>query len=121
MLHKDRHWNLEGVDSPETLACMLTEFTWPLCQAMQLGQYIVANDSASAQAGQEYAMLRPDPDDCSWLIQVQYITLSWCTEAAATEILRALARGEYDLHRLDQVSSGRFASTERHGFGPLCI
>lgn len=42
MLHKIQNWILKGVESPETLACMLTEFTWPLCQAMRMGEYVIS-------------------------------------------------------------------------------
>lgn len=121
MWHSKRYWSLSLAESAERLAHQLTEFTWTGCQAMQLGQYLLANDATSPDGAQEYGVLRQDPNDASRLIQIESITFSWCTEEQALELLQAMLRGEFDLNVLGHVQRSRFHAPERHGFCPLCL
>lgn len=120
MLHSKRIWTLSTVASAEELAHKLIHYSWTGCQAFQLGGYLFANDSTSADGAQEYAVLRPSAADGNELVQVDSITFSWCTEVNALEIILRIIAGDYDSIVYGSVSRSRFQSASEHGVCWLC-
>ena len=56
MLHKNRTWFLTRVDSPESLASMLVDQVWTVCQGWQIEQYLLLNDATCPDGAQEYGI-----------------------------------------------------------------
>jgi len=96
-MHTKRRWVISPVESAEELARMLTEHTWCLCNGFELGGYWFLNDATHEDAPAEYAVVKKQgPGLGRQPLQVESITMSWCTMAEACEhICRAIA-GEYD-------------------------
>ena len=60
MIHTKRRWMVSVVDSPQTLAEMLTDRTWTLCSGFTVAgheEYLFLNDAFHADGAQEYAVL----------------------------------------------------------------
>lgn len=86
MLHPKRLFQVAQVASAEELATKLTEMTWVLCQAFELEGLLFANDSASEDGAQEYAVFRGEE-------QVESVTFGWCNEARALELIGEIQAG----------------------------
>ncbi len=107
MFHSKRRWCVAPVENAEVLAEKLTEHTWTLCTAFQLGgpacpcpsdrraagSYLFLNDATSEDGAQEYAVLKVAK---AAYIQIESITFSWCTRERALELIRQVLAGKFD-------------------------
>ncbi len=119
MLHSKRIWSVSFVASAEVLAHKLVHYTWTGCQAFQLGSYLFANDSTSADGAQEYAVLRASSGD-EELVQVESITFSWCDDVKALEMVLRILAGDCDSIIYGTASRSRFQPASDHGVCCLC-
>ena len=76
MLHTRRRWAITDVTSADELARLLTEHTWTLCTGFAFRGYLFLNDSTSADAIQEYAVVKKDGPSREPR-QVESWTVSW--------------------------------------------
>jgi len=117
MLHKNRVWCVNDIDSVEKLAEILTEQTFTLCSGFRYGGYLFLNDSFSEDGAQEYGVIKEATGK-----QVESITFSWCNYEEALRLIRDIVRGDCD----DQEWDGgidltvQVQSPEQHGTCPLC-
>lgn len=120
MLHKSRIWSITPAESPESLAYMLTQQTWVLCSAFQLGNYFYLNDATSADGAQEYGVVRmfTRPE---LLVQVESITFSWCSIEAALELIQKINANEFDSQLLGRISARQVQTADEHGSCHLCV
>lgn len=119
MLHRNRIWTVTQVDSAESLAVKLSQFTWTGCQAFLLDDHIYANDATSGDGAQEYAVLKASSDGSS-LIQIESIAFSWCTELQALSLIHRVSAGDFDSSMLCRVSRARFQTSAEHSVCNLC-
>ena len=119
MLHSNRSWSLQTIDTRERLAYKLARLTWTSCQAFQVQGYIFANDSTGPYGAQEYAVLRPIPDELK-LVQIETITFSWCSEITALELIVQACVGNFDANRFEEIARSRFQTDAEHGRCPFC-
>ena len=114
MFHSKRRWVVAPVESAEELARMLTEQTWCLCNGFELGGYWFLNDATHEDGAAEYAVVKKQGPDGQPL-QVESITMSWCTTVEACNHIRRAIAGEYD--DADYVSSVApvIEAPEQHG------
>ena len=95
MFHSKRGWVVVPAESAEELARMLTEQTWCLCNGFELGGYWFLNDATHEDGAAEYGIVKKDGPDGRPL-QVESITVSWCTAQEALNHVRRAMAGEYD-------------------------
>ena len=119
MWHSNRSWSLQTIDSRERLAFKLAHLTWTSCQAFQVDGYIFANDSTGPDGAQEYAILRPIPDELK-LVQIETVTFSWCSEVKALELIVQACIGNFDANRFEEIARSRFQTDAEHGRCPFC-
>lgn len=117
MLHKNRRWVVADVGSAEELAKMLTERTYTLCAGFRYGGYLFLNDSFSEDGAQEYGVIKEATGK-----QVESITFSWCDYERALQLIREIARGDFDAEGgFSGISLAvQVEALERHGACPLC-
>jgi hypothetical protein len=96
MVHAHRTWCISAAESAEELARLLTEHTWTLCTAFELGGYIFANDSFSEDGAAEYAVLKRPTQVSDPYLQVESITFSWCDRTQALDHIRHVLSGAGD-------------------------
>lgn len=118
MLHRNRVWGVVEATQHPTLAAMLTDHTWTLCTGFRLGNYLLLNDSTSADAAQEYAVVRSDTGE-----QLESLTVSWMKFPQMLAHINCIVRGEYDhlglgLGAIDVASQVQPA--DQHGRCPAC-
>ncbi len=119
MMHENRQWCVKPVASPEELAGMLTESTWCLCDGFELEGYWFLNDATGADGAQEYAIVKIDgPGEVP--VQVESITMSWCTEQKALGHIRETIAGEYDDHEFAAEVRPQIDSPEEHSTCRFC-
>ena len=107
-------------DLPTQLAEWLTERTWTLCTGFAIGNYLFLNDATSEDGGQEYAVVKKPATAGEPYLQVESITMSWCSkEEALTYVEKALAGG-MDGEDFIRVISPRLQSPSEHGRCPHC-
>ena len=70
MIHDKRVFMVNEVATVAELAENVTQHTWTLCTAFQLGDLFFLNDSFSEDGAQEYAVVRDGR-------QIESITFSW--------------------------------------------
>lgn len=119
MLHSKRIWTLTEVETPQELACELTQFAWTGCRAMVLQGYVFANDSTSPNGAQEYAILKPHSSGNA-LVQIESITFSWCSEDHALELITRICAGMFDGFEHVRIRRERFQTRAEHRFCNLC-
>lgn len=119
MLHHDRVWYLSTVDSAEKLARMLTEQTWCLCSGFELGGYWFLNDATHEDSAQEYAVVKKDGPDGQPL-QVESITMSWCSYNEGLDYIRRAIAGEYDDADYAVAVDACVETPDQHGRCHLC-
>lgn len=119
MMHRRRTWCVGPVASAEELARMLTEITWCLCNGFELDGYWFLNDATSEDGAQEYAVVKKEGPNGT-PVQVESITMSWCSEAQALEHIRKSVAGEYDNSDFAMNVSPQIDLPEEHGRCPLC-
>ena len=114
MMHKNRSWCVAEVQSAEELARMLTEMTWTPCTAFALGGYLWLNDSTSPDGAQEYAAIKKSGPNGKPL-QVESITVGWCSYERALEHIQRTLRGEDDANEFAREVSPVLEAPEIHG------
>ena len=119
MLHSNRVWCVNPVESAEELARKLTETTWCCCTAFTLGGYGWLNDSTSPDGAQEYAVLKGDGGQGA-PVQIESITFGWCDEATALDFIRRTLAGHDDRNDFRRDVAPRMESPEQHGRCPHC-
>ena len=119
MLHKKRRWQVRRAASADELAGHLTGSTWCLCTGFELEGYWFLNDAISEDSAQEYAVVK-QPGPGGKAIQVESITMSWCTYAEALAYIRRTVAGDFDDSLLACEVSPRIESPDQHGRCPLC-
>lgn len=117
MLHTKRRWCVAPVASAEVLAEKLSEHTWTLCTAFQLGGYLFLNDSTSEDGAQEYAVLKVA---AAAHIQIESITFGWCKPDRALELIREVLAGKYDAAGFYGPVQPRLDTPDKHGRCGLC-
>ena len=98
MLHADRIWVVNVVESVEKLSHDLTSMTWCCCQAFRLvqhPQYVWVNDSTSPDGIQEFALVRIGLAKGSFR-QLETVTFGWLDEQQATKLIKAAINGDFD-------------------------
>ena len=119
-MHKNRRWVISPVESAEELARMLTEQMWCLCNGFELAGYWFLNDATHEDGAAEFAIVKRQGPGGQPL-QVESITISWCSTAEArTHIPRALA-GEYDLADYASTVAPVVETPEQHGRCAHCV
>ncbi len=118
MMHRNRTWMVNPIESAEELARTLTDHNWTLCTAFELGGYLFLNDATSEDGAQEYAVVKR-LDDGTFL-QVESITFGWCRFDRALEHIRRTTAGHDDRNDFASVVRPRLESPEQHGRCPHC-
>jgi len=95
MFHSKRRWVVTQVKSAQELARMLAEHTWCLCNGFELQGYWFLNDATHEDGAQEYGIVRKEGPNGRPL-QVESITMSWCTTQVALDYIHRAIVGEYD-------------------------
>lgn len=96
MLHEDRIWCVQSVESPMDLARMLTECTMCCCCAFELSGYLFLNDSTSPDGAQEYAVVRKTSEPDSPFVQIESVTFGWCDADKGLHYVEETLAGQYD-------------------------
>lgn len=98
MLHADRIWVVNDVETAEKLAHDLTSMTWCCCQAFRLvqhSQYAWVNDSTSPDGIQEYGLVKVGLARGTFR-QLDTVTFGWLDEDKALDVVNAAVNGECD-------------------------
>ncbi len=122
MIHTKRRWMVSIVDSPQTLAEMLTKRTWTLCSGFAVAgyeDYLFLNDAFHEDGAQEYAVLTGGVAAATHC-QIESITFSWCEPAQAREYIEDVLRGDYDNQLLVRDLVLHTESVRDHDRCPLC-
>jgi len=119
MFHSKRRWVVAPVNSAEELARMLTEQTWCLCNGFELQGYWFLNDATHEDGASEYGVIQVD-GPAGKPLQVESITMSWCTLAEAVDYIRRAIAGEYDDADYVFAVNPRIETPDEHGRCPLC-
>lgn len=90
MIHKNRVWCVEEVQSAEELAQKLVGHIWTLCTGFRYSGYLFLNDSFSESGAQEYGVI-----DERTGRQVESITVSWCSYEQLLKLIRRVVGGEF--------------------------
>ncbi|MCA9048376.1 MAG: hypothetical protein KDA89_06590 [Planctomycetaceae bacterium] len=117
MLHNNRIWCLNEVESAEDLATKLTTTTWCCCQAFRIkghDNYLWLNDSTSEDGAQEFAVLKRDASTEA-LTQIESVTFGWCETAQALRFILATLNGEDDHHDWAISVNPMIQSPKDHG------
>lgn len=93
MYHHNRRWCVTPVESIHELVDKLLRYSWCCCAAFELDGHVWLNDSTSADALQEYAVVRRPTEADPVFRQVESITVSWCDEPQLTELIESIHRG----------------------------
>ena len=117
MLFAKRVWAVRNVESAAKLAELLTQFNWTGCTGFRLGGYLFLNDATSPDGAQEYGIVREKDG-----LQVESVTISWCTQEQAQKYIEAAVRGEYDGYAWESgIDIARQVQTPaEHGRCHLC-
>lgn len=121
-MHKNRRWCLRPVATPEDLARMLTTQTWTLCTGFYVEgypNYLFLNDATHEDGAGEYGVVK-GPYGASLLFQVESITFSWCTPAAALRSIQEALAGRMDDSNFARPVMLRLETPEQHRCCRLC-
>lgn len=118
-MHHNRVWSVVPVESAEELARMLTKETWCCCNGFQLLGYWFLNDATSEDGAQEYGVVKiRGPNDR--LLQVESITMSWCSYEEALSYIQRAISGAYDTLDFSRIVDLTVETSEQHKRCPLC-
>lgn len=106
MVHKDRVFAVKEVDTLEELAELLSNYSWTLCTGFKYNGLLFLNDSFSEGGPQEYAVLKQTNPDTGEYVQIESLTVSWCTPEKIIEHIKQalnfkLSFGEPFIPKLD--------------------
>lgn len=96
MLHSQRVWCVTPAATAVELARRLTEGSWTVCTAFEFAGYLFLNDSTSGGALQEYALVKRPTTPGGPFLQVESITMSWCTFEQGLNYIEMAVGGHYD-------------------------
>lgn len=114
MFFETRRWCITSVASVEDLAEKLTQHTWCCCNGFALGGYWFLNDSTGPDRAQEYAVVKiAGPSGKP--MQVESLTISWCTYDQVLDYIRRSIAGEYDRASFVRVVDPCIETHEQHG------
>lgn len=119
MFHKKRVWVVSAISSAEELARKVTEGTYCLCNGFELNGYWFLNDATHEDGAQEYAVVKRDGPDGRPL-QVESITMSWCSYENALDHIRRAIAGEFDAADYAVSVDPVVQSPGQHGRCPHC-
>jgi hypothetical protein len=122
MMHSNRCWGVGVVSSAEELATMLTEQVWTLCSGFYVAghpDYLFLNDATHADGASEYAVLKGGISAPEHL-QIESITMSWCSYAEALAFIRQALAGEMDGYDFVWPVHPKLEPSELHGRCHLC-
>jgi hypothetical protein len=122
MMHDKRRWGVGPVPSPEELARKLTESTWTLCTGFYVEghpEFLFLNDATSEDGGQEYAVVKGGLD-AKEHIQIESITMSWCSKEEAMAYIHQALAGEMDHSDFAHRVHPRLEPIEKHKRCHLC-
>ena len=95
MFHSKRRWVVSAIESAEELATMLTERSWCLCNGFELQGCLFLNDATHDDGAAEFAVVKKQGPGGQPL-QVESITMSWCSYESALAYIRRAVAHEYD-------------------------
>ena len=98
---------------------MLTEQTWCLCNGFELDGYWFLNDATHEDGAAEYAIVKKAGLDGQPL-QVESITMSWCTYDQTLDYIRRIVVGEYDNADYTIPVDPTIEMGDQHGRCHLC-
>lgn len=119
MLHDNRVWCVSRVEDAEELAQKLTEITWCCCAGFSLNGYWFLNDATSEDGGQEYAVVKIEGPEGK-PVQIESITISWCSYEQALRHIEKSIAGEYDESGFAWTVDPAVETPEKHQRCPLC-
>ena len=96
MFHKNRVWSVSPKETAEEVARLLTETTWTLCTGIEIGGYLFLNDATCEDGAKEYAAVKMPVAPGDPYLQVESITMSWCSFEKASDLVRRTIAGEFD-------------------------
>ncbi len=114
MFHKNRVWCVTPKETAEEVARLLTETTWTLCTAIEIGGYLFLNDATCEDGAQEYAAVKKPAAPGDPYLQVESITMSWCSLEKASDLVRRTIAGEFDRSDFAGVVVPRLESAAEH-------
>lgn len=117
MVHHKRRFCVKRVTSVEELVEQLHNHTWTLCTGFQIGKYLWLNDSFREDGAQEYAVFMPN--DIGMYIDIESITVSWCSIERLCEHINTCLSGAWDVNRYGEYIL-HIDSPEEHRRCPLC-
>lgn len=112
MMHKARIWNLADRPADIDAVELMHSMTWCVCEAFAVGELLWLNDSTGPNGAQEYAVLRARD-----LVQIESVTVSWCTLPRLREIAARISAEADTLARAGArpaISPGQLQSTAQH-------
>ncbi len=120
MVHSNRVWCVDEVQSAEELAQKLVSYTWTLCTGFRYSGYLFLNDSFSEDGAQEYGVVNERTGK-----QVDTITVSWCSYEKLLQLVNKIAAGELDGEFADWNPKidikTQVQTPEEHGRCYLCM
>jgi hypothetical protein len=107
MIHTKRCFQVVDVDE-DTLITKLHESIWCGCTGFRCQGYLWLNDAFSGDGAQEYAVIRESDH-----IQVESITVSWCTREQLTDYVKSINAGQAE--RMGIYNDLHIETPEQHG------
>ena len=92
MLHTKRVFSVADIEDATELARQLRDFSWCLCNGFRYRGVLWLNDSTSEDAIQEYAVIRERD-----MVQLESITVSWCSYESLERYIQQAAAGEMEV------------------------
>ena len=120
MLHSNRIWCVQPIDSAEELAKWLAEYTMCCCCGFKLDGYLFLNDSTSADGAQEYAVCKEPVGPDQPHRQIESITFGWCTYERSLRFIREILAGQYDNSDFAQPVRPSLQTPAEHGRCHFC-
>ena len=114
MMHSKRVWCVTPKATPEEIVRQLKEHSWTLCTGLDLNGYLFLNDSTSEDAAQEYAFVKKSTADGESFVQVESVTVSWCSNEKLLELIQQTLSGEFDKDAMHGTVSPRIETAEEH-------
>lgn len=94
MFHDDREWCIIPATVPEQAATVVAGRKLPHCAAVQIGDYLLLNDSLPEDPPTDFAVVRRLDPSGGRYEQVASLTLGYFTYDVVLDIIRRLLAGE---------------------------
>lgn len=95
-MHSKRVWCATQTESLDEITRRLKDHSWTLCTGFEIGGYLFLNDSTSEDAIQEYAVVKKPTASEDAYIQVESLTVSWCSPEKLCELIQQAINGKFD-------------------------